>query len=267
MKSAVIALLFAVPAFPQSPASPASPAANPSINENSQHARTVLNQAIQALGGQAYLNIKDMSQEGRTYAFDHGQPSSGSIPFWLFWKYPDQQRIEITKQRDIIYIFTGGKGYEKTFKGTRPMEAKQEEDFERQSAFSLSNLLRVWLNDPGVALFYDGSSFINNAPADQVTLMNSKNQGVTLYLDSRTHLPVQKSFTVRDPQTADRDKYDELYADYHLIQGIQTALNTTRQKNGEMTGQRFLTKISYNTGLADSLFTATVTYNPDAKKR
>jgi hypothetical protein len=33
-----------------------------------------------------------------------------------------------------------------------------------------------------------------------------------------------------------------------------------------MTGQRFLSKISYNTGLADSLFTATVTYDPDAKR-
>src|ERR1051326_363914 len=106
-------LLLTLPLFGQSSSAPSS---SPAVNENAQHARTVLNQAVQALGGQAYLNIKDMSQEGRTYAFDHGQPAGGSIPFWLFWKAPDQQRIEITKQRDIIYIFTGGKGYEKTFK-------------------------------------------------------------------------------------------------------------------------------------------------------
>lgn len=262
MMKPLLLVLLTLPTIAQSQAP--APSAE---NENAAHARAVLNQAIQALGGQAYLNIKDMSQEGRTYAFDHGQPSSGSILFWLFWKFPDQQRIEITKQRDIIYIFTGGKGYEKTFKGTRPMEAKQEQDFERQSALSLSNMLRVWLNDPSVALFYDGSAFMNNTTADQVTLLSTKNQSVTLYLDSRTHLPVQKSFTIRDPQTSDRDKYDELYSDYHLVQGVQTALNTTRMKNGDMTSQRFLTKISYNTGLPDSLFTATVTYDPDAKRK
>jgi hypothetical protein len=47
--------------------------------ENARQARAMLDQAIQALGGQAYLNIHDMEQQGRTYSFHHGASTSNGI--------------------------------------------------------------------------------------------------------------------------------------------------------------------------------------------
>ena len=93
------------------------PQSVPVDQENARKAKAVLDQAIQALGGSAYLNIQDISQEGRTYSFYHGRPNSLGIVFWRFYKFPDKDRIELTKKRDVIYVYNGDKGYEITYKG------------------------------------------------------------------------------------------------------------------------------------------------------
>src|SRR5581483_10842282 len=74
---------------------------------SAQKARALLDQTIAALGGPAYLNLSDMEETGRTYSFYHGQPNGLGAPFWLFWKWPDKSRVELTKQRDVAYIING----------------------------------------------------------------------------------------------------------------------------------------------------------------
>ena len=247
-----------VASAPQAPETPAA------INQNpgAQKARSLLLQAIQALGGQAYLSIKDIQEEGRTYVFDHGQPAGGGIPFWLFWQWPDKQRVELTKQRDVIYIYKDDRGYEKTYRGTRAFDEKEMQTYLRERNLSVALLLRSKLNDPTVALFYDGRAFAGDNPADQISLMNAQNQSVTIFLDSISHLPVKTSVTIRDPETRERDTYEEVDSNFHLVQGIQTPYNVTAFHNGDMTRQRFVNHVSYNNRLPDSLFNATVTYNP-----
>lgn len=279
MKFGLILLLSIVAAAqssaPQSPISgtnaptapkPAPPASASSEDSNAQKAHELINQTIQALGGQAYLNIKDMRQEGRAYSFYHGEANSLGTLFWRFWKWPDKDRIELTKQRDVIYIVNGDQGYETTFRGTRPDVAKNVTESLRQREFSLDHVLRLWFSEPDVALFYEGQTVADNRQAERVTIMNSKKQAVTLYLDQQTHLPIKKTFTWRDPETRERNEEAEIYGDYHLIQGINTPFQIAREHNREMTRQRFLTSITYNTGIADSFFEPKVTYDPEAKK-
>ena len=236
-------------------------------DESSQKGHTLINQAIAALGGAAYLNLQDMSQQGRSYSFYHGETRGTGILFWLFWKAPQMERVELTKQRDVIYVYNADKGYEITFRGTRPIEQKDLDDYLRQREHSLGEVLRDWVSQPGTAIFYEGPAFAGNTAADQVSLVNSKNQSVTLFLDVNSHLPVKKSFTVRDPESKEKDLEEELYGNYHLVQGIQTPFDSTRLHNGEVTRQRYVNQVHYNTGLADSLFSATVTYDPNAKKK
>ena len=256
----VLPLIFALALSAAAQTTPAPAPANPAQDESSQKARALLNQAIQALGGQAYLNYQDMQQQGRTYLFYHGQPEGGGTQFWLFWKAPDKERIELTKKRNVIYIHSDDKGYEITYKGTRAEEEKDLKDYLQQREFSVANVLRHWTRDPAVALFYEGGTFAENKPAEQISLINGRNQGVTLLLDSQTHLPVRKSYILRDPETRERDDEAEVYANYHLVQGIQVPYDITRLHNGEMLRQRFLERVSYNNNLPDSLFNATVTY-------
>ena len=230
----------------------------PVDQENARKAKTVLDQTIQALGGSAYLNIQDISQEGRTYSFYHGRPNSLGIVFWRFYKFPDKERIELTKKRDVIYVYNGDKGYEITYKGTRPQESKDLTDYLRRRHYALDWVLRKWILEPGVALFYEGQTVTEGKTADQVTVMNAHNEGVTLYLDTADHLPVKKTFTWRDATDKQRNVEDEVYDNYRQVQGIMTAFTVTRYYNGDMSGQRFTTNVSYNQGISDSQFQAEV---------
>lgn len=252
MKFCLALILLSAVAVAQT-TEPASPSI-PLDQQNSRKAKAVLDQMIQALGGQAYLDIQDVSQEGRTYSFHHGQPNSLGILFWRFYKFPDKERTEVTKQRDVIYIINGDKGYEVTFKGAAPQDPKEMADALRRRHYSLDWILRKWLNEPGIALFYEGSTVAERKPVDQVSIMNSKNEGVTLYIGSDDHLPVKKSFSWRDPTDQQRNVEDEVYDNYRPVQGILTAHTITRFYNGEMAGQRFLTTVSYNQELTDTKF-------------
>jgi hypothetical protein len=268
MKISVLILLLSLLAAAQSPApGTATPVAkNPSAEQNSlaagneQKARELINKAIQALGGQVYLNVQDMQQQGRAYGFYHGEAAGVGTPFWRFWKWPDKDRVELTKQRDVIYIENGDQGYETTFKGTCVQDDKDMTEYRRQREFSLDSVLRRWLNETDIALFYEGQALADNHQVERVTVMNKQNQAVTLDLDMQTHLPIRKTFVWREPDTRYRNEEIEIYGNYHLVQGINTPYDVTREHNGEMTRQRFLSKVTYNTGIADSLFDTHVTY-------
>src|SRR2546428_9018659 len=77
----------------------------PVEQENARKAKSALDQAVQALGGQAYLGIQDITPEGRPYSFFHGQPNSVGLLFWRFYKVPVKDRIEVTQQLDVAYDF------------------------------------------------------------------------------------------------------------------------------------------------------------------
>jgi hypothetical protein len=266
MKYALIAFLLTVLAFgqdtpPEGPNDANSSAASipaqsiPTDQANVQKAKAVLDQTIQALGGQAYLSITDVKSEGRGYSFHHGQPNSLGTVFWRFRKFPDKDRVELTKKRDVIQIYNGDKGYEITYKGVRTLDQKDElEAYLRRRHYSLDIVLREWLNQPGVALFYEGQTVAAQKQVEQVTIMNNKNEAVTLYIDIMTHLPVKKSFSWRDPTDKQRNVEEEIFDNYRPIQNVMTPFDTTRLFNNEMSAQSFLTGASYNQGLTDSLF-------------
>jgi hypothetical protein len=233
-----------------SPASTAQTDADPGATK----ARQLLAQMIQALGGDSYLRFTDVEQEGRTNGFYHGKPTGGTAPFWRFYKFPDKERVELTKQRDWIIIHNGGRGTETTFQGTKPEDEEANREYVLRDTYSMENVLRNWLNAPGTAFFYDGAGFVDNHQVENVTVANTNNQQETFSLDLFNHLPVRKSFTVRDPKYKDKDTYADVYSEYRLIQGIQTPLVITRMKDDEMISQRFLSKVSYNQGLQDSFF-------------
>jgi hypothetical protein len=243
-----------------------STAAGPAIpvdQENVRKAKALLDKAIHALGGEAYRAVRDLQQEGRTYSFHHGRPTSNGVQFWRFVAFPDKERIEITKQRDIAMLYNGDKGYEITYKGPHPIEPKDVTDYLRRRKFSLDAVLQKWTTDPKVALFYEGNAVAAEQPALQVTLINDNNESVTLYFDAETNLPIKKTFTWRDPDDKQRNLEEEIYDNYRLVQGIMTAYGFTRIFNGDMAVQRFLNTAKYNQGLNPAMFDPNARYDPN----
>src|ERR1700730_3708384 len=114
----------------------------PVDQENARKAKALVDQAIQALGGNAYLNIQDVSQEGRSYGFHLGQSEGVGVLFWRFYKFPDKDRIELTKKRDVAYVYRGDQGFEITYKGTRSEDRKAVSDYMMCGEISLDLVLR-----------------------------------------------------------------------------------------------------------------------------
>jgi hypothetical protein len=233
------------------------------VNEDPgvKKARTLLDTMIQAMGGPAFMNVQDMEQQGRSYTFHHGTPSGGG-PFWRFWKWPDKDRYELTKQRDVIYIYNGDQGWEITFKGTRAEDADELKEYLQAREYSLNDVLRKWLNQPGTALFYEGFGLAQDKQVDKVSVMNDKGEAVTIFIDQLTHLPVKKSYWIRDPVSKEKDEESEVYDNWRLEQGINTAHTIVAMRNGDMTRQRFIQSVTYNQGIPDSKFSPSVSYVP-----
>lgn len=273
------------------PASPAHAAAPPAVNmndsDNARKARAVLDQTIQALGGQPYLTYENRSEEGRYYPLHHGRTESTGIPYRYYVEYPDRDRFEVIHTKDVFLLFgqvgnvkvknksdlvlihNGDKGYEVTYKGTAAQDKPDLENYLRRRQHSLEWVFRKWMRDPNVALFYDGAAVVDGKETEGVTLLNSLNDSVTVFLDLNTHYPVKISYSWRDPKDKQKNVEEEIYDSYKLVQGIWTPHSITRYFNGETSQQRFITTASYNLKLPDSLFEAAVTYDPTVplKKR
>lgn len=231
--------------------------------QNANKAKSTIQQGIEALGGQAYLTIRDREQQGRGYGFHAGRPTGSGGPFWSFSEFPDKERIEFTKERDIAQVYVGNKGYEITYKGPHPVEAKDLEDYLRRRHFSLDTVLRTWVNDPNVILIYEGNAIAAQHPAVQVTLINDKNESVALFFDVDTHLPVKKSFEWRDPVDKQKNLEEEIYENYRSVSGVMAPFNLTRYFNGDMSSQRFLNTVTINQGLDPAMFDPNSGYNPN----
>ena len=60
--------------------------------KNAQQARAALERMVQALGGPAWLNMKNQERQGHIAAFFHGRPDVGTTDFFEFHQWPDHNR-------------------------------------------------------------------------------------------------------------------------------------------------------------------------------
>jgi hypothetical protein len=261
------------PAAPQSAPQPATRAVSPPAAnvapmdteglQNAAKAKSIIDQGIAALGGQTYLTIRDRETQGRGYGFHSGRATGAGGVFWSFAEFPDKERVELTKERDIAELYVGKKAWEITYKGPHSIEQKDLDDYLRRRRFSLETVLRSWVNDPGVVLLFEGNAIAAQHPAFRVTLINSGNESVTLYFDVDTHLPVKKAFEWRDPADRQKNLEEEVYENYRPVSGIMAPYNVTRYFNGDMANQRFLNSVTINQGLDQTMFDPNSGYNPN----
>jgi hypothetical protein len=222
--------------------------------KNAKQARAILDAMVQALGGQAWLGIKNVEREGSGAAFYHGNPDVGTTQYFEFHQWPDNDRIEYSKHRDVVQFYIGRTGVEVTYKGKTPLPKEQVDDYLRRRDHSIEMVIKTWLTDPQTILIYDGQRLAERHLTDQVTLISAQNDSVTIQTDTQTHLPLRRTFEWRDPVYKDKNVDAEEYDDYHVIDGLPTALRVTRFKNDEQVRQYYLTRVKYNEELPGDLW-------------
>ncbi len=242
----------------------AVPSAQVARVEDAGRGRKLLDAMVEALGGEAWRERQTWIFEGRTARFYKGQPDGGATQFEEYYRVqPFGERIVMISHfgamvakdhRDVAEVWTSENGYEITYKGTRRLPAMEVEEYQRWRGHSLEAVVEEWLKQPGVLVMDEGSKMVERHAADEVSVLSAANDAVTLTLDQSTHLPLSLSFRWRDPLYKDWNTEVEEFADYHVVQGIATPYSVTTMHNGDMTGERFLTRAAYNVKLAAELF-------------
>jgi hypothetical protein len=218
--------------------------------KNARQAHAALDAMVQALGGQAWLNMKNQMRAGHLAAFFQGKPDPGTTDFWEFHSWPDHDRFEFTKHRDVLQFYLGREGWEVTYRGKKALPQEQVDDYMRRRDHSIETAVKVWLKDPKTILVYEGQHLAERHLAEQVTLISAQNESITILMDAQTHLPLRRSFEWRDPLYKDKNVDAEEYDDYHVVDGLPTPFAITRFKNDDMTRQMFLDRVKYNQDLA-----------------
>ena len=217
--------------------------------KNAKKAHDVLFAMVQALGGPLWLNVNNEMRRGHIAAFYHGQPDMGTTLYWDFHQWPDHDRLEFTKHRDVLQFYLGREGWEVTYRGKKALPKDQVDDFLRRRDHSIESAVKVWMADPKTILVYEGQHVVERHLSDQVTLISAQNDSVTIQTDAETHLPVRRSFQWRDPVYKDKNTDAEEYDDYHVIDGLPTPFSITRFKNDEVERQYYTDRVEYNRDL------------------
>ena len=249
-----VGLAMAVLGWPQlSRAQAAVPSATQATDDagakNAKQARAVLDAMVQALGGQAWLNMKNVERDGQVAAFFHGHPDLGTTMYFEFHQGPDHDRLEFTKHRDVVQFYVGRSGEEVTYKGKAPLPQDQVDDYLRRRDHSIETVVKSWLNDPKTILIYEGQRMAERHLADQVTLISADNDSVTIQTDTQTHLPLRRTFEWRDPLYKDKNTDAEEYDDYHTMDGFPTPFTISRYKNDDEIRQYYIVHVKYNQDL------------------
>lgn len=222
---------------------------DPAADKNAQQARAALDAMVTALGGDAWLDMKNQMLVGQLAAFFHGNPNPGTTLVFEYHVWPDHDRMEVTKHRDVIEFYIGQQGWEVTYRGKRAMPKDQFDDYLRRRNHSIETAVKVWMKEPNTILVYEGQHLAERHLAEQVTLISPQNDSITILIDAQTHLPLQRMFQWRDPVYHDKNTEVEEYDDYHMVDGIATPYTISRTKNGEMERQFYITKVRYNQDL------------------
>jgi hypothetical protein len=229
-------------------------AADDEAAKNAKQARAVLDQMVQALGGQAWLNIKNVEREGQVAAFFHGRPDAGTTMYFEYHQGPDHDRLEFTKHRDVVQFYVGRTGEEVTYRGKAPLPQDQVDDYMRRRDHSIETVVKTWMNDPKTILVYEGQRLAERHLADQVTLISADNESVTIQTDTQTHLPLRRTFQWRDRLYKDKNTDAEEYDDYHTMEGFPTPFTISRYKNDDEIRQYYVVHVKYNQELPEDFW-------------
>jgi len=225
-------------------------------------ARKFFDDAVEAMGGSAFLTVIDMASEGNYFVFNRYGASSPLIKFTDYTKFPDKSRYELGDKKNPLEIsvfnLEENEGWIK--EGQRETEAATPDDmrdFRNAVKHSLEILFRTRYKDPDNKLFYLGPGEGRDITLDRVKLIDPENDEITVYFNRLTKLPAKLEYKRVDAKGVRQREVRE-FSQWHWIQDVRTSLRTDGFSNGRKSFETHIITIEYNTELPDSLFSKPV---------
>jgi hypothetical protein len=221
--------------------------------ESAARARTILDQAVAALGGPAYLRLRDSDCTARFAGFERSGEIGGLGEARLLRQLPDKNRTEYDRRGDIVTVYAGDRGWSLDRGGVSELAAEDIAAYQEQLKNDAHFILRYRLDEPGLTLRYGGTEVVDLKQVDWVEVGDREGRNVRIAVDRSTHLPFRFLVSARDSEGV-RTESLTVYSNYRPISGIQTAFQVSRFRNGQQVSQIFYSACKYNTSLPDDLF-------------
>jgi hypothetical protein len=208
-------------------------------------AQQVIDRVIRALGGPAFLNMKRLTTRGRIFSIREGS-TSGYAPFESAVEYPDKRRFSYGKNPPVILINNGDQDWELDRYGETAQAEEQVRRWRISNRYSLENLLRLRIHEPGILIQPGGADFVDNVATQALSMVDAQGTQLKLDLNRQTILPVSIAYRVQDPKTGEWDDFADVYSDYKNIQGIITPMHIARFLNDERVSEIFRSSAHYD---------------------
>jgi len=223
----------------------------------------VVDEALAALGGDAFLHVADRVETGRAYSFYNAQLAGLSVAT-VYTRYlvPVAGKLAIRerenfgrKQDEGFVLFDENGGWEVNYHGAKPIEDQRFKNYQESGVLNIFYILRQRLSEPGLSFYSQGSDRFENQPVEIVDITDADGRTVTVYFSHSTKLPVRQSFRRRNPTYGDFDTEVTDFAKYHPTGGILWPYDIRRERNGEKIFEMYAETVEINQSLGDELFT------------
>jgi len=235
----------------------------PGAENAHERGKRVVNEALQAVGGKAFLAMEDRIETGRAYSFFR-QELQGLDLAKIYTRYltpvpgkPSvRERQNFGKDESTGVLFNDDGGWEITYRGARLLEPKRQENWKDGTLRNIFYILRQRMNEPGMDFYSRGSDRYENLPAEIVDITDANGLTVTVYFSSSSKLPVRQVLKRRNPEYKDFDTEETLFAKYRDVGGgVMWPFSIRRSRNGEKLYEIYSESVQINKNLADDLFT------------
>ena len=222
-----------------------------------QRGKRVVNECLQALGGDRYLNMETRIESGRAYSFYRDSLTGLSIAT-IYTRYDSgvtdtahnlaqHERDNFDKKQDYGTLFTDKEAWDITYRGARPLPDERFQRYKETTLRDVFYIIRVRLHEPGWIMESKGADVIENRPVEIVDLIDADNLTTTVYFDQITKLPLRQVFFRRDPVTKDRNEEVTHFTKYRDTGGgVQWPFAIERDRNGEKIYEIFSTSVEVN---------------------
>ncbi len=231
-------------------------------SQHEEKIKKLFEDAIQAMGGEAYSAVSDMVSEGNYFVFNFQGDSSPLIKFSDYTKLPDKSRFELGNRKEDLEIsvfdLATNKGWIKEGqKETREATMEEMQGFINAVKHSIETIFRYRYKDPDNNLFYLGPGDGRDVTLERVKMLDPENDEVTVYFDRMSKLPAKVEYQSRSERGVLQTNTHE-FSQWHFIQGVKTPLRIDGLVNGRQAFQQFIIKIKYNNDLPDEFFSKPV---------
>jgi hypothetical protein len=227
------------------PSNPAASTSTPPPSRIDPKAQQILDRVIQVLGGPAFLKVKRLTTKGRIFSI-RNEATSAYAPFESYVEYPDKRRFSYGKSKPVILINNGDQAWELDQMGMTSQLAEQVRRWKVSTYYSLENLLRLRIHEPGVLIQMGGVDFLDNVATQSLDMVDAQATEVKLDLNRQTLLPVSVTYRVHDPKTGDWNDFADVYSEYKNIDGVMTPMHIARFIDGDRVSEVFRSFAHYD---------------------